>query len=444
MGAGSKIMWSEGLTLGPQHFQRQDLYHETRLQRMAAALSPHFWGVQSVQWNLEALRHNLLSAETLSIIFPDGEIYEAPGTDLLPEPVDLARLPADVQTFTFHLALSGLKAHGGNADAGGRFVRFETETLDLFSDAVAIEVPYLKKPARLVLQDAAPATHSSIAVIQVRRTTQGGFEMEPGFIPPCVAIGAVPLFGRIVEDLISALTAKMLSLQGLHRKADSGAYQVAAANISSWWMLNMVSTANALLMHAARSPGQHPEALYEKLLAAAAGLMTFSDRYQTADLPAYRHAALGGVFTTLDAMLRDLLSTVIAASYVVIALVAEPERRAFFRAILDPAMVTRESQLCLAVSADLPALELVAAVPMKLKMAAPDDLDRIVMSALPGVPLTHMPQVPAAIPVRPGTYYFSLSAKSPLYDNALKAAALSLYAPDGIPGLKTELILIAA
>jgi type VI secretion system protein ImpJ len=31
MSAGSKIMWSEGLTLGPQHFQRQDIYHETRL-----------------------------------------------------------------------------------------------------------------------------------------------------------------------------------------------------------------------------------------------------------------------------------------------------------------------------------------------------------------------------------------------------------------------------
>jgi len=44
MSATSKVLWSEGLTLGPQHFQRQDLYHETRLQRIASALNPYCWG----------------------------------------------------------------------------------------------------------------------------------------------------------------------------------------------------------------------------------------------------------------------------------------------------------------------------------------------------------------------------------------------------------------
>lgn len=55
MSAASKIMWSEGLTLGPQHFQRQDLYHETRLQRIASALNPYFWGVRDVKWNVDGL-----------------------------------------------------------------------------------------------------------------------------------------------------------------------------------------------------------------------------------------------------------------------------------------------------------------------------------------------------------------------------------------------------
>jgi type VI secretion system protein ImpJ len=97
----------------------------------------------------------------------------------------------------------------------------------------------------------------------------------------------------------------------------------------------------------------------------------------------------------------------------------------------------------LAVNADMPALELVAAVPVRLKLGAPDDLEKIVGSALPGMPLTHMPQVPAAVPVRPNTYYFSVATKGTLYENALKAGALAVYAPDGIPGLKIELIAIS-
>lgn len=440
MSAGSKIMWSEGLTLGPQHFQRQDIYHETRLQRMATALNPHFWGVRSIQWNLDGLGHNRLSAETMSLIFPDGEIYEAPGADLLPEPIDLSRMPADVQTFTFHAALSVVKPHGGNADPGGRYVHCEAETLDLFSEALAIEVPYLKKQAKLVSHLAPRDPHTSLPVVQVHRAPQGGFEIDPTFIPPSVTIGAVPSLVRMLEGLISALTAKIESLQRMHRKANADVYEVSTGDISSWWMQNIVSTANALLMHSARSPGHHPEALYEKLLIAAGGLMTFSDRYKTSDLPAYRHEALGEVFAKLDMLLRDLIDTVIAAKYFLIPFIPDKNRRAFYHGVLDPAKVTQETQLYLAVSGDIPALELVAAVPVRLKLGAPDDLEEIVGSALPGVPLTHMAQVPPAVPVRPNTYYFSLAMKGTLYENALKAGALALYAPDGIPGLQTELI----
>lgn len=440
MSVGSKVLWSEGLTLGPQHFQRQDLYHETRLHRMAAALNPHFWGVRSLQWSLDGLGHSRLSADAMAMVFPDGEIYEAPGADLLPGPVDLSRLPAEVQTFTFYAALAVVKPHGGNADQDGRYVLCESETLDLFSDAVAIDVPFLKKQVRLLSHLEPRDPHASLPVVRIRREPQGGFEIDPTFIPPSVAFGAAPTLRRMLEGLTSALTTKIESLQSMHRKASADVYEVSTGDISSWWMLNIVSTANALLLHCARSPGHHPETLYEKLLSLAGGLMTFSDRYKMADLPAYRHEALGDVFAKLDAVIRDLVDTVIAAKYFLIPLVADKSRRAFYRGILDPAKVTQETHLCLAVNADLPALELVAAVPVRLKLGSPDDLEKIVGSALPGVPLTHMPQVPAAVPVRPNTYYFSLSTKGTLYQNALKAGAIAVYAPDGIPGLRIELI----
>lgn len=442
MSATSKIMWSEGLTLGPQHFQRQDLYHETRLQRIASALNPYFWGVRSVQWNLDGLGHNRLSADSMSIIFPDGEIYEAPGDDMLPEPVDLSRLPADIDAFTFHVALALVKPHGGNADENGRYVRCDQGTPDLFSDALAIEVPFLKKQARLVAQAEVRAPHTSVPVVQIRRAEQGGFEIIPSFIPPSVTIGADPGLRRMLDGLISVMTTKIESLQRMHRKASNEVYEVGAGDISSWWMLNIVSTANALLMHCARSPGLHPEVMFQQMLAAAGGLMTFSDHYKTADLPAYRHEGLGEVFMELDALLRDLVDTVIGTKYFIIPLVADRGRRAYSQAILDPAKVTKQTQLYLAVTADMPGLELVATVPMRLKVAAPDNLESIVGSALPGVPLAHMPQVPPAIPVRPNSYYFSLSTKSALYEKALDAGALAIYAPDGIPGLKIELIAV--
>jgi type VI secretion system protein ImpJ len=443
MSMGSKILWLEGMTLAPQHFQLQDIYHESRLRRMAAALDPHFWGVQSVQWNLDGLGHNRLTPVAMSVIFPDGEVYEAPGADLLPEPVDLSSLPSDVQTFTFHVALPIVRPHGGNADQDGRYARCEVATLDLFSEALETEVPFLKKRARLVSHLAPRDSHISVPVVRVHRSANGGFELDPSFIPPCVAIGAAPALQCMLDGLISALTTKIESLQRMHRKTNADVYEVSTGDISSWWMLNIVSTASALLRHSSQSPGHHPESLYQTLLSLAGGLMTFSDRYKAVDLPAYRHDALGDVFGKMDALLRDLVDTVIAAKYFLIPLVPDKSRPAFYRGILDPAKVKQETQLCLAVNADMPALELVALVPVRLKLGAPDDLENIVGAALPGVPLTHLPQVPSAIPVRPNTYYFSIATKGALYENALKAGALAVYVPHGIPGLKLELIAIS-
>ena len=440
MSLGAKILWSEGLTLGPQHFQRQDMYHETRLLRMVSALNPNFWGVRQLQWNMDALGHNLLEAQAMSLIFQDGAVYEAPATDLLPVPIDLAQLPQQVNTFTIYAALPTIRPHGANAEEGGRYALAESETSDLFSDAVPIDVPFLKKRVRLLAHVEPRDGHVSFPVLRIHRDPRGGFVEDPTFVPPCVAIAAARPLQHMLEGLMSALSARIASLHAAHRKTNASTFEVHAGDITSWWMLNIISTANASLQHCARAKGQHPEVLYEKLLALAGGLMTFSDKHAAADLPAYVHADPGVTFAQLDAVIRDLVDTVIAARYFTIPLIAEDNRRTHFRGALDVSKLTQDTQLCLAVSADMPALELVSAVPVRFKIGSPDDIERIVVSALPGITLTHMPQVPAAVPVRPDTYYFSLSTRNGLYENALKAQAIAIYAPDGMRDLKIELI----
>jgi type VI secretion system protein ImpJ len=439
MSLGAKILWSEGLTLGPQHFQRQDLYHETRLLRMASALNPNFWGVRLLQWNRDALGHNLLEAQAMSAIFQDGAVYDAPAIDLLPAPLDLGQLPQEFNTFTIYAALPTIRPHGANAEEGGRYALAESETSDLFSDAVPIEVPFLKKRARLLAHAEPRDGYVSFPVLRIQRDPRGGFVEDPTFVPPCVGIDAAAPLQRLLDGLMSALSARIVSLHAAHRKTNASTFEVHAGDITSWWMLNIIGTANASLQHCARSRA-HPEVLYEKLLALAGGLMTFSDKHAVADLPAYVHADPGVTFARLDAVIRDLIDTVIAARYFIIPLVAEDNRRTHFRGVLDASTLTQETQLCLAVSADMPPLELVSAVPVRFKIGSPDDIERIVVSALPGITLTHMPQVPAAVPVRPDTYYFSLSTKSGLYENALKAGAIAIYAPDGMRELKIELI----
>jgi type VI secretion system protein ImpJ len=71
-------------------------------------------------------------------------------------------------------------------------------------------------------------------------------------------------------------------------------------------------------------------------------------------------------------------------------------------------------------------------------------VDQCVLSAMPGVKLSHAPQVPAAIPVRPDTCYFILENKGVLYEQMLKAQSISIYVPAGIRDLRLELIAVTA
>src|SRR5476649_2215564 len=160
MSLPAKILWSEGLTLGPQQFQQLDRYHEARLQRMVAAVNPHLWGVCELEWNRDELLNNTLRAETMSLIFQDGEIFDAPLSDMLPAAVDLSKLAPDEQSFTFYAALPILNPHGGNlgdvrhpADGNGngaRYAQADSETADLYTQAIHVDVSYLRKCVRLL------------------------------------------------------------------------------------------------------------------------------------------------------------------------------------------------------------------------------------------------------------------------------------------------------
>eukprot|EP01034_Spumella_vulgaris_P038382 gene38383-47388_t len=85
-----------------------------------------------------------------------------------------------------------------------------------------------------------------------------------------------------------------------------------------------------------------------------------------------------------------------------------------------------------------------ALAPLRIKAGAPDDVEQCVLTAMPGVKLTHAPQVPAAIPLRPDTCYFTLENRGVLYEQMLKSQSIAIYVPAGIRELRLELIAALA
>lgn len=447
MNTPAKIMWGEGLFLRPQHFQQQDRYHEARLHHTASALHPYGWGVRRLVLDLDALRSDTLRLLELALIFPDGEVCCAPDGDVLPTQVRLDELPATTQAITFHAALPALKPHGDNCAprdgvaAGARFAQSDYETQDLYSRAADAPVTYLTKTLRLV-SDAEPLeAYVSFPLVRLRRVATGGFEPDPAFQPPCVSVDAAPGLRLQLARLMEKLLAKINALYGHHREPSRNVVELRGGDVSSFWLLHTASTGYAALSHLYNQPDLHPERLFEQLLHLAGGLMTYSRSYCLEELPAYRHDDPAPPFARMDQIIRDLLDTVISSKYFAIRLAND--RPSYYLGTLDSGKITAQTTLYLAVAADLPALRLVELVPLQFKLGAPEDVDKFVLSAMPGVKLVHAPQVPSALPVRPDTYYFVLENRGALYENMLKAQAISIYVPNGLRELKLDLIAIS-
>lgn len=447
----SKILWGEGLFLRPQHFQRQDAYHESRLHHTALSLHPYYWGVRALSFDLDALASGMLRTSLLSVIFPDGEPYCAPGADRLPPAIALDSLPSGQAEFTFYLALPPIKDLGNNsngqqeAQAAVSMARYTDEAsscTDLFTNAIDAEVIYLRKNVRLITDSEPRDQLITIPVIRIRRSSAGGFEFDTSFVPPAASIEASPAIYQQLRRLLDMLQAKVNSLYGFHREPSKHIIEFRSGDVASFWLLHTANAAFAALSHLFRQPALHPERLFQELLTLAGSLMTFTKSHTLADLPTYVHDNPGPGFAALDTLLRELLDTVISARYFAIALTET--RRSFHVGHLDSGKIDDKTSFYVSATSSMPTAELVEAIPMRLKVGAPDDVDKLVLSAMPGVRLGYTPQVPPAIPVQPGSCYFLLDNRSPLYERMLQAQSVAIYTPKGIPDLHIELIAVTS
>ena len=448
MSITSKLLWGEGLFLRPQHFQQQDQYHEHRLHESIKALHPYAWGVNHVQIDRDALGNNTLRLLELSLVFQDGEIYNAPGADELPDALDLSKLLQSQQTVTFYAALPAFKHFGGNfaapdqPNSAARYGQANLETPDLYTHAAQAELAYLQKSLRLVAESEPRDSYVNFPLLRLRRLSTGGFEPDPSFVPPSLSIRSAPLLFLQLRRLIDALQAKVGALCGHHREPSKHVVEFRSGDMSSFWLLHTASSAFASLTHYFHHPALHPERLYEQLLGLAGALMTFSKTHTLTDLPPYLHGDPGPAFAKVHGIIRDLLDTVISSKYFSIAL--SETKPSYHHGMLDSGKIDDKTAFYLAVSADLPALELVEVVPLRFKVGAPDDVEKFVLSAMPGVRLQHSPQVPAAVPVRPDTYYFTIEAKGKMYERMLQAQSVSIYVPSGMSDLKLELVAVTS
>src|SRR5215204_4762996 len=91
----SKVVWSEGLFLRPQHFQQQDRHFERYVESRCHALAPYSWGFTELEIEQDLLSIGKLGLRRAAGVFPDGTPFRMPDDDPLPAPMDIGAQARD-------------------------------------------------------------------------------------------------------------------------------------------------------------------------------------------------------------------------------------------------------------------------------------------------------------------------------------------------------------
>ncbi|EQB8106837.1 type VI secretion system baseplate subunit TssK [Acinetobacter baumannii] len=446
-----KVLWGEGLFLRPQHFQIQDTYHEQRLNHTVRAVVPFSYGVQKLSFDEAQLSTHILALESVEMIWQDGEIYQAPAYDLLPEPILLDELNLRGE-MVIYLALPLLQANkqnliDQNQSQKGRYQSHLVETHDLFTNATEADISLLRRRAVFKLLDA----HSNpdhnldgflyLPIGKIKRQSSGAFEIDRKFIPPILHVDASETLVSNLKRTLNVIKAKIKTIQTNNRENEQKLIEFRSGDIVSFWLVNALNTAHAGLSHFLQYPQIHPERLFFELLRLAGSLLTFSTAYEVDQLPAYKHHNLQESFTQLDTILRDLLDTIISSRYISIAL--KEIRPSYWVGSLETDKITRDTRLYIAVSSSvMQTHELIQIVPLRFKIGSTLDVEQRVVAALPAIPLHHLIQVPTAIPVHSGVSYFEIELHHELYQRMLDSETICIYVPAGFQDISIELIAV--
>jgi type VI secretion system protein ImpJ len=437
MSWNSKVIWSEGMLLQPQHMQQHDRFLETRLEARVGALRPHAWGLARIEIDQAQLALGKLALRAIKGVLPDGTPFGLDGDEDLPPALDI---PLEARDAVVALALP-LRRHGqpevDDRPGPDNFARHRSDEIEAW-DSNGLDVSAVvgigKLRLRLALQQQVADGHATLGVARVvERRADGQVVLDPDYLPPCLALGAAPSLSAFVDELHGLLRQRADALANrLAQPQASG-----ASEIADFLLLQALNRSEPLVAHLAATRSLHPEDLYRALCALAGELATFTRPDKRAPrYPVYRHDALDASFAPLMLDLRRSLSVVMDPSVVAIAL---EERQFGIRVAVmpDPALL-RSASFVLAVHAQMPPEALRNGFPPQVKIGSVETIRDLVNLQLPGVVLRPLPVAPRQLPFLAGYSYFELDRGSDYWAQLLNSAGLAMHVAGSFPGLQMQ------
>lgn len=433
----SRVAWTEGLFLRPQHFQQQDRFYDYSRQQLLAMQLPYCWGVRRLAIDHQALKFSQFALAEFEGVLQDGTVLELPQVEVLPQAIQIPKSCRDEQVFLC-LALektSALNISSFDSNHISRYGFYEHTVADISLGDEASELLQLAKLRVLLkLESEDRGGLVSLAVARIQEVTeQGEVKLMKNFIPPLLDIQQDAILKAFVREALGMLCQRAEAL------ADRlGKSQGTANSIADFLMLQVLNRYEPMLQHLKQGVLEHPLHLYRLIITMLGELATFTTRQKRpAEFPVYQHDDLTAVFGNLGVIMNQTLSVVLEQTAQ--ALPLEQAKFGILVSALTDKSLLEYAQFVLAVSADIPAEDLRKHLPARLKIGPVEHIRELVNNQLPGIAVTGLPVAPRQVPYHAGYHYFQLDKSSVYWERLASSGGIALHLSGNYPGLKLEL-----
>jgi type VI secretion system protein ImpJ len=441
----SRVVWSEGMHLGPHHFQTQSRYFEDTLWFLSSNLRQDPWGFLHYAIDTEAMRNGLAILSFASGILPDGLIFDLPDCDQVPEPAHLNDLFSSIDSeIILYLAIPPRQDQGLDCDqGGGSSTRYSAVQRTLRDDSVGqgeATVSFARKNLVLLSQAQLSPDTVSFPIARVFRDGNGGFASDVEFIPPCLRISASESLVMLLHRLAQAIEEKITSTRSM--RAGSGRFELgtSALDVANYWFLHALCSSLPALRHHLQDRRSHPEEVYRDLARLAGALSTFALESTHEEIPAYRHRDLTGTFKEMDALIRRYLEIVSPSNSVTLQF--HKVDNYIFAADVKDERCLRRSRWIFGIRSSINDSVILRQTPRLVKVCSAGGVKKLVELALPGLELLHLPVPPAALHAQADMHYFSVSLSGACWQHILQTKQVGVYLPGDLGDATFDLTII--
>ncbi len=439
MSVNSKVIWSEGLFIQPQHFQQQERHTKHLVTQRPNISGLSNWGITALKIDEQLLALGKFGITQCKGILPDGTAFDIPEHQCAPSPIDI---PANLTDMCIYLALPLNQLESiqsiNPTNPNQELYRYQCNTIDItdtnVGSGISTKIQVGQLALRFLLGNENKGGYTYLKIAKIKKISNSKqILLEPNFCPPCLDVHAISFFVNFLSELLGLL----------HYRGDKIVEYITDINragvseVSDFMLLQLINRAETLCQFLTNKQGIHPETLFCYLIQLMGELATFTSKSRRPiQIPEYFHDELQKSFTPIINEIRRALSVVLEHGAVQLKL--EQQKYGIWLSSITDRTLLDKADFILAISADVAPDTLRTQLIAQTKIAPVEMIQSLINRALPGINLQPIIVVPRQIPFNTGFIYFILDKQHEYWKEMASSGAFAIQIGNDFPGLELQ------